>query len=641
MSLSTYYLNQRISILQAEINALQSGGLPTTSTLAVVLANGNSAGTTDLNMNLQDIIAVDNINLVTINGSAYPPPPGTATNLAGGVASEIPFQSAPSVTGFIANGTSGQYLKSNGTATPSWDTIPATPTITQVLTAGNNALDVTQTFSATGSPTTTNIDDAEVEIIDGTSGINSKLEYDRLTLAGTYAFYATSNVVSNTGMVLNLTDTLNNFTYTTTATNTDLNIQRQIQSTFITETTGANFADGIFYQTNDTFTSPLDNTKLSLKASSTAGTITCFNPTTAASAPLDFQASALTLNGNPIPTTTPSLNDVLLVGNNAFGQSITGLNNVDLLFINSTSYPPATPSWNDTLSVSATVFQPINLNNNDINSVNNINLNTINGLTPTTIGLNWGDFTGSNAYANLPGQAYQVQSFSSISLQFASNFQVYDSNINTNSYLYTNQLVFQDVNSGTSTTYTSNSIQSTNGTDFTITAGTGASTALRLDCSQLIINGVAYSAPPPPPLRWGYYQNTGQAFSASSGTFTNVGVGSSPIQTLSGMTPLGSYTIAIQFNCWVDSADTTSSCYINYSNNVGSFTGLYDSGTPCPNTTATGVYPYGSSTQFTIQDTLIFTASSSGDLGLDLFFGTTAGFSGNYKWSLSAQIVTP
>jgi hypothetical protein len=142
MSLSTYYLNQRISILQSEINALQSGGLPTSSNLAVVLANGNSAGTTDINMNSKDILAVDNIDLVTINGSAYPPTSGTATNIAGGIASQIPFQSAPSTTSFIANGTSGQYLKSNGTATPSWATIPvipATPNLTQVLTAGSNA----------------------------------------------------------------------------------------------------------------------------------------------------------------------------------------------------------------------------------------------------------------------------------------------------------------------------------------------------------------------------------------------------------------------------------------------------------------------------------------------------------------------
>lgn len=69
-------------------------------------------------------------------------PATTATNLAGGIASQIPYQSAPSTTAFIANGTSGQYLKSNGLSAPSWATIPvipATPTLSQVLTAGNHS----------------------------------------------------------------------------------------------------------------------------------------------------------------------------------------------------------------------------------------------------------------------------------------------------------------------------------------------------------------------------------------------------------------------------------------------------------------------------------------------------------------------
>jgi len=73
MSLSTYYLNQRISILQSEIDGIVSGGVPTTSDLDVVLTNGNSAGTSDIDMNANDILAVDNIDLVTINGLAYPP----------------------------------------------------------------------------------------------------------------------------------------------------------------------------------------------------------------------------------------------------------------------------------------------------------------------------------------------------------------------------------------------------------------------------------------------------------------------------------------------------------------------------------------------------------------------------------------
>lgn len=44
----------------------------------------------------------------------------TATNLAGGAASQIPYQSAAGTTTFLANGTSGQVLKSNGASAPTW-----------------------------------------------------------------------------------------------------------------------------------------------------------------------------------------------------------------------------------------------------------------------------------------------------------------------------------------------------------------------------------------------------------------------------------------------------------------------------------------------------------------------------------------
>lgn len=44
----------------------------------------------------------------------------TATSLAGGAASQIPYQSAAGTTAFLANGTAGQVLKSNGASAPSW-----------------------------------------------------------------------------------------------------------------------------------------------------------------------------------------------------------------------------------------------------------------------------------------------------------------------------------------------------------------------------------------------------------------------------------------------------------------------------------------------------------------------------------------
>ena len=50
-----------------------------------------------------------------LNGTAT-----TATNLAGGIASQIPYQIANGQTAFIANGANGQVLTSNGTSVPSW-----------------------------------------------------------------------------------------------------------------------------------------------------------------------------------------------------------------------------------------------------------------------------------------------------------------------------------------------------------------------------------------------------------------------------------------------------------------------------------------------------------------------------------------
>lgn len=48
----------------------------------------------------------------------------TATNIAGGAASQIPYQTGVGTTGFIANGTSGQFLQSNGASVPTWVAAP-------------------------------------------------------------------------------------------------------------------------------------------------------------------------------------------------------------------------------------------------------------------------------------------------------------------------------------------------------------------------------------------------------------------------------------------------------------------------------------------------------------------------------------
>jgi hypothetical protein len=95
----------------------------------------------------------------------------TATNIAGGLGGQIHYQSAVNTTALLANGTAGQYLKSNGTTlAPSWvnqnlaATASGLPT-TVSATSANRTLTVNfnssfssvtnYTVNFTGSATTT------------------------------------------------------------------------------------------------------------------------------------------------------------------------------------------------------------------------------------------------------------------------------------------------------------------------------------------------------------------------------------------------------------------------------------------------------------------------------------------------------
>lgn len=75
----------------------------------------------------------------------------TATNLAGGSNGTIPYQSASGTTQMLAVGSSGQVLKSNGVAAPSWVT-PSAGALNYLstVTASNSAtVDVESTFNST------------------------------------------------------------------------------------------------------------------------------------------------------------------------------------------------------------------------------------------------------------------------------------------------------------------------------------------------------------------------------------------------------------------------------------------------------------------------------------------------------------
>jgi hypothetical protein len=88
-----------------------------------------------------------------------------ANNLTGGSAGTVPYQSAAGTTAMLAAGTSGQVLRSNGAAAPSWLTL-ATSATTDTTNAGN----ITTGTLANARTTATNANTANAIVARDASG---------------------------------------------------------------------------------------------------------------------------------------------------------------------------------------------------------------------------------------------------------------------------------------------------------------------------------------------------------------------------------------------------------------------------------------------------------------------------------------
>ncbi|SKB54859.1 beta strand repeat-containing protein, partial [Daejeonella lutea] len=83
-----------------------------------------------------------------ISGTAANLTAGRATNVAGGLGGQIPYQTAANTTALLANGTSGQVLQSNGgTAAPSW----VNAATGDMTLAGTQSVTGAKTFGAAGN----------------------------------------------------------------------------------------------------------------------------------------------------------------------------------------------------------------------------------------------------------------------------------------------------------------------------------------------------------------------------------------------------------------------------------------------------------------------------------------------------------
>jgi len=117
-----------VSALGTIASGVWNGTAITDAYLATISTAGkvaNSATTATNSNTASTIVARDasgNFSAGTITAalSGNASTATAATNLAGGVASQIPYQTGANTTSFIANGNAGEVLTSNGTSAPTW-----------------------------------------------------------------------------------------------------------------------------------------------------------------------------------------------------------------------------------------------------------------------------------------------------------------------------------------------------------------------------------------------------------------------------------------------------------------------------------------------------------------------------------------
>ena len=125
--------------IKFEVGTVINAGSGGSGSIQVLLQPGTQLGGTDSNVQITSVANNDLLQYSTSSGYWKNVAPstisiGTATNLAGGVAGAIPYQSGVGATGFTAAGTSGQVLTSQGTGTPTWTTPTAYATVTDDTT---------------------------------------------------------------------------------------------------------------------------------------------------------------------------------------------------------------------------------------------------------------------------------------------------------------------------------------------------------------------------------------------------------------------------------------------------------------------------------------------------------------------------
>jgi hypothetical protein len=204
-----YFSNvQARNAISAAAPLAYNAGTGVVSLATLPAANGGT-GLTAVGTNGQ-ILTSNGTNLVWSNPSATIGAATNASNLSGGAAGSIPYQTATNTTDFLAVGTDGQVLKLSG-GLPTWSAAPATG-----MTSLNGSTSSVQTFATPGTSgtapawsTATGAHTLNIPMASATSvtaGLLSKADYDVFN-AKQATLSSTSLTVGTTSIALGATAT--------------------------------------------------------------------------------------------------------------------------------------------------------------------------------------------------------------------------------------------------------------------------------------------------------------------------------------------------------------------------------------------------------------------------------------------------
>jgi len=194
--------------LKAEVGIVINNGSGGSGSMYVSLFPGSQLGGTDQNVQITgtpsngSLLQYDSALQYWKNVASSTVSVGTATNLAGGGAGYVPYQSGAGATSFVSAGTTGQVLTSNGSSAPTWTTPTAYATVTDDTTTNATRYPLFAAVTA-GNLTTEYVSSTKLQFVPST-GVLTATSFSG---AGT-GLTGTASGLSIGGTALNVTGTV-------------------------------------------------------------------------------------------------------------------------------------------------------------------------------------------------------------------------------------------------------------------------------------------------------------------------------------------------------------------------------------------------------------------------------------------------